>query len=349
MSGGMVAPGRRAARECGQYVIEQRQMAVPTSHPTSNGKPVVLIADRALERTAERLDAYEVHRLWEQPDPLAYAAGAGQAVRAIVAMGGAPLDPRLVESLPSLGLIACLASGYEGVDVNRARARGVEVTHSASVNHEDVADHAVALFLASARRVTLGEHWVREGRWGREPLPPVRSLRSLKVGVLGLGVIGRSLCRRLEGFGMEIAWWGRRPQPEAPYRRIDSLSELARWSDVLIVTARADTSNAGLVDRDVLDALGPQGLVVNVSRGSIIDENALIEALREGRLGAAALDVFQTEPTPPERWAGLENVVLTPHSAGHTQTAGGEMVGLLQENLRRFFAGEPLATPVRAD
>src|SRR6185295_20328934 len=153
-------------------------------------------------------------------------------------------------------------------------------------------------------RVTAGERWVREGRWGQEPLPAVRSLRTLKVGVLGLGVIGRSVCARLEPFGVEIAWWGRRPQPDTPYPRAKGLLELAGWSDVLVVTARADASNAKLVDRSVLDALGPQGLLVNVSRGSIVDEEAVIEALREGRLGGAALDVFETEPTPPQRWAG---------------------------------------------
>ena len=321
-----------------------------TDTPALSGKPVVLVADRALARMAERLDAqYETHRLWEQPDPMAYAAGPGQAVRAIVAMGGPPLDPTLVGALPNLGLIACLASGFEGVDAQHARARGVEVTHSASINHEDVADHAIALFLAAARRVTAGDRWVRDGRWGKAPLPAVRSIRSLKVGVLGLGVIGRSVARRLEAFGVEIRWWGRRPQPDAAYPRAESLAALAAWADVLMVTARADASNVGLVGREVLEALGPQGLVVNVARGSIVDEDALIAALRDGRLGGAALDVFQTEPTPPERWAGLDNAMLTPHSAGHTQTAGEEMVGLLMENLRRFFAGEPLATPVPLD
>jgi lactate dehydrogenase-like 2-hydroxyacid dehydrogenase len=310
-------------------------------------KPVVLVVDRALARISERLEAqYETHRLWEKPDALAYAADDGRAVSAIAAMGGIPLERRLVDALPNLGLIACLASGYEGIDVGHARARGVEVTHSASVNHEDVADHAIALLLAAARRVTAGERWVRDGRWGKEPLPPVRPVRSLKVGVLGLGVIGRSVAHRLEAFGVEIAWWGRQPQLDAPYRRAESLLDLAAWADVLMVTARADRSNPGLLGAPALDALGPHGLLINVARGSIVDEDALISALRSGRLGGAALDVFQTEPTPPERWAGVDNVILTPHSAGHTTTAGQEMTDLLIENLRRFFAAEPLATPV---
>lgn len=312
----------------------------------SQSKPVVLVADRALTRTRERLAAYETHALWEQTDPLAYAADAGQAVRAIVTLGGAKLDPKLVEALPNLGLIACLASGYEGVDVAHARARGVEVTHSASVNHADVADHAVALLLASARRVPSGDRWVREGRWGQSPWPAMRSVSKLKLGIVGLGVIGRSIAKRLEGFGSPIAWWGRHPQPDAAYPRKDSLLELAAWSDVLIIAARADDSNIGLIDQAVIEALGPGGLLINIARGSIVDEDALIVALGNGRLGAAALDVFETEPSRPERWAGVANALLTPHSAGQTENAGPEMVNLLLENIRLFFAGEAVATPV---
>ncbi len=309
-------------------------------------KPVVLVADRALIRTRERLAAYETHALWEQADPFVYAAGPGQRVRVIVTLGGAKLDPALVEALPNLGLIACLASGYEGVDAEHARGRGVEVTHSASINHPDVADHAVALLLAHARRVPAGDRWVREGRWGQAPWPPMRSVGRLKIGIVGLGVIGRSIARRLEGFGSQIAWWGRREQPQAPYPRHDTLLGLAEWADVLMVAARADDSNHGLIDRGVIEALGPEGLLVNVARGSIVDEDALISALKDGRLGGAALDVFQTEPTPAARWQAVENALLTPHSAGQTETAMPEMVDLLLKNVSLFFAGEPVATPV---
>ncbi len=309
-------------------------------------KPVVLVVDHALTRTRERLAAYETHALWEQPDPLAYAAGAGQNVRAIVTLGGAKLDPVLVEALPKLGLIACLASGYEGVDVEHARARGIEVTHSASINHGEVADHAVALLLTASRRILAGDRWVRDGRWGQSPWPAMRSVFALKIGIVGLGVIGRSIAKRLEAFGPQIAWWGRHPQPHAVYPRKDSLLDLAGWSDVLVVAARADDSNIRLIDQAVIEALGPDGLLINIARGSIVDEDALIAALKDGRLGAAALDVFETEPSPPSRWAGVGNALLTPHSAGHTETAGPDMVGLLLDNIRLFFAGEPVATPV---
>lgn len=314
--------------------------------PSNADRPVILVSDQGLARIADRLTDYEVHRLWEHPDPLAYAAGPGRAARAIVAMGGPRLDPKLVEALPNLGLIACLASGYEGVDARHARARGVEVTHSASVNHEDVADHTLALFLAATRRIVQGDTWVRTGRWGKDPLPPMRTISTLKVGVAGLGVIGRSVCARLAPFGCEIAWWGRNPQPDAAYPRKDSLIALAEWADVLIVTARADASNVGLFDAKVFDALGPQGLIINVSRGSIVNETDLIAALKGGRLGGAALDVFETEPTPPERWEDVPNLVLTPHSAGMSDTAGPAIVGRLMDNLRAFFAGAPLISPV---
>lgn len=312
-------------------------------------RPAVLVADRGLARIADRLDAYEVHRLWEHDDPLAYAAGPGKNIRAIVAMGGAPLDKALVEAMPNLGLIACLASGYEGVDARHARKRGVEVTHSRSANHEDVADHTLALFLAAHRRIIQGDQWVRAGTWGKETFPQMRTINTMKVGIAGLGVIGRSVARRLEPFGCEVAWWGRNPQPDAKHPRKDSLKALAEWSDVLIVAARADGSNIGLFNAEIFDALGPRGLIVNVSRGSIVNEADLIAALKEGRLGGAALDVFETEPTPPERWADVPNLVLTPHSAGMSDTAGPLIVGLMLENLKAFFAGEPLPSPVPRD
>jgi lactate dehydrogenase-like 2-hydroxyacid dehydrogenase len=159
-------------------------------------------------------------------------------------------------------------------------------------------------------------------------------------------VIGRSIASRSDGFGSPIAWWGRHLQPDAAYPRKDTLENLAAWSDVLVVAARADDTNTGLIDRAVIETLGPGGLLINISRGSIVDEYALIAALKDGRFGAAALDVFETEPSPPERRAGVDNALLTPHSAGQTESAVPQMVDQLLENIRRFFAGEPVATPV---
>jgi lactate dehydrogenase-like 2-hydroxyacid dehydrogenase len=306
-------------------------------------RPAVLIVQRHLGALTSVLEsAYNVYRFWEGPP-----AEAAPAIRAIVLDGAYPLDKHLIESLPELGLIACFTSGYDGVDLAWARARGLPVTHAPSVNHEDVADHALGLILASRRAILTGDAALRAGAWthGARILTP--GMRGQKLGLFGLGRIGEALARRAEALGMEIAWCGPRPKPEAPWPRRDSLEELARWSDVLVLCPRVDETNRGAVSRAVIEAVGPQGLLVNVARGQLIDEDALIAALREGRLGAAALDVYETEPTSAERWADVPNTILTPHTAGATTEAVQRMLLLLIQNLQAFFAGEPLKTPIQ--
>ena len=233
------------------------------------------------------------------------------------------------------------------MDVPWGRAHGIEVTHAQGLNAEDVADHAVGLLIASWRNIVTGDAHVREGRWAPDDRLGARpALRGRKVGVVGMGHIGQACATRVEAFGMQIAWWGPNPKPELSWPRADSLLALAEDSDILIVACRADASNRGLISREVIDALGPRGLLVNVSRGSVVDEDALIEALKDKRLGRAALDVFQQEPTPPARWAAVPNIVLSPHSAGGTLESIPRMIGQAHENLRRHFAGEPLLSPV---
>ncbi len=174
-----------------------------------------------------------------------------------------------------------------------------------------------------------------------------RSLAGRALGIVGLGEIGAASARRAEAFGLTVSWWGPRDKPEAPWPRAESLLALAESSDILLVACRASEQTRGLVSREIIEAVGPRGLLVNVSRGQLVDEDALIAALREGRLGMAALDVYAEEPTPAERWADVPNAVLTPHIGGATTGAGPKMIALTLENLRRFFAGEPLANPAR--
>jgi lactate dehydrogenase-like 2-hydroxyacid dehydrogenase len=306
-------------------------------------RPAVLIMQRHLGALTGVLEgAYNVYRFWEGPP-----VDAAHAIRAIVLDGAYPLDQHLIESLPELGLIACFTSGYDGIDVDWARWRGLAVTHAPAVNHEDVADHALGLILASRRAILSGDAALRAGAWttGARILTP--GLRGQKLGVFGLGRIGEALARRAEPLGLEIAWHGPRPKPEAPWPRKETLEDLARWSDVLVLCSRADETNRGAVSRAVIEALGPQGLLVNVARGQLVDEDALIAALKTGRLGAAALDVYETEPTSAERWADVPNTILTPHTAGATTEAVQRMLMLLIQNLQAFFAGEPLKTPVQ--
>lgn len=269
-------------------------------------------------------------------------------VRAIAHAGPLNLSREFMTGLPRLGLLACVTAGYDGVDVGWCRANGIEVTHAQGANADDVADFALGLLLAAWRDIVTGDRRVREGRWTFEDRSATMrpGLKGRKAGVVGLGHIGSAIARRLEAFGMEVAWWGPNPK-SVPWPRANSLVALAEASDILIVAALTDETSRGMIDKAVIEALGPQGLIVNIGRGALVDEDALIEALKDGRLGLAALDVFAQEPTPAERWADVPNVVLAPHSAGATSDTFAKLTGQAVENIRRHIAGELLMSPVR--
>lgn len=309
-------------------------------------KPVVLLAHPMLERMGQTLaDAYQVEKLWAL-DRADLHAGVGKEVRAIVEAGEVELDPELLLGLPNLGLIACVSVGYDGVDVPWCRAHGIEVTHAPNLNADDVADHAIGAMIAAYRDIVEGDRFVRAGRWASERPRPRGSLTGKQIGVVGLGAIGERIARRAEAFGMRVAWWGPR-EKDVAWPRAASVLDLARDSDVLVIAARADASNRNLIDAEVMNALGKRGCLINVARGSIVDEDALIDALKAGRLGSAALDVFWEEPTPAERWADVPNVVLTPHTSGASADTVPKLVAQAIENLRRYFAGEPVLSPVK--
>ena len=304
-------------------------------------RPALLIMQRHLAPLTAFLESeYTVYRFWEGPP----AEAQGQ-IRALVVAGEFPLDKALIESLPALSLIACFTSGYDGIDVDWCRARGLPVTHAPGVNHEDVADHALGLILAARRQIAAGDRALRAGDWTADSKIITPSLKGQRLGIVGLGSIGEAVARRGEAMRMPVRWWGPR-EKASPWTRSESLLELARDSDILVVACKADESNRGLISGAVIEALGPQGLLVNVARGQLVDETALIAALKDGRLGQAALDVFEEEPTPAERWADVPNTVLTPHTGGATTEAVQGMLMLLIQNLRAAFAGEPLVTPV---
>nr|WP_314524427.1 2-hydroxyacid dehydrogenase [uncultured Brevundimonas sp.] len=304
-------------------------------------RPAVLIMQRHLAPLSGFLEsAYDVYRFWEGPP-----VEAAHDIRVMVVAGEYPLDKALIEKLPSLGLIACFTSGYDGIDIEWCRARGLPVTHAPGVNHEDVADHALGLILAARRQIATGDRQVRSGDWTIETRTITASIGEQKLGVVGLGHIGKAVARRAEAFRMAVSWWGPRPH-EAEWPRADTLLALAKASDILVVACKADEANRGLISRQVLDALGPDGLLVNVSRGQVVDEDALIAALKSGTLGQAALDVFVEEPTDPARWTDVPNTLLTPHTGGATTAGVQGMLVLMIENLQAYFAGEPLKTPV---
>lgn len=304
-------------------------------------RPAVLVASPFLmERRAEWNGGYALvtPELLASGDSLVPAS----SIEALVT--GENLDSALIHALPRLKLVACFSTSYGGIDVQLLRSRGIALTTAAGVNAHDVADHAIALLLAWWHGIPAADRTVRAGAW-RDGLPPRPSLRGRRAGIVGLGRIGEHIARRAETLGLSVSWWGPRDKPDALWPRAASLPALARDSDVLFVATRATADNAGQIDATVLKLLGAGGVLVNVSRGMLVDEDALLQALRQRTLAGAALDVFDREPPDAAKWRDLDNVVLSPHLAGYTREAGVAMFGQLRENLRRHFAGEPLLTP----
>ena len=255
-------------------------------------------------------------------------------------------NAELIDACPKLEIIACFGVGFDAIDLDRARARGVRVTNTPDVLTEDVADMAFALILASFRRIVEGDAFVRSGAWTKGALPLGRSLNGKTLGVLGYGRIGRAIARRAPVFGMSVAYSDLAIDPQAPHAYHADPVSLARASDVLVATTAGGAGTRSLVDAAVFDALGPEGLFVNVSRGSVVDEPALIAALEEKRIGGAALDVFWNEPNIDARLLRFPNVILQPHHASGTIEARKAMGKLVRDNLAAHFAGRPLPTPV---
>jgi lactate dehydrogenase-like 2-hydroxyacid dehydrogenase len=306
-------------------------------------RPIVMLSHPMLHRMEPMLEGegWRVAKAWELTDD------ERAEVRAIAHAGDILLANEDLAALPKLGLIACVGAGYDGVDVGWCRARGIEVTNAAGLNADDVADHAIGLMIAGWRNIAAGDRLVREGRWlEKQQIPARPSLQGRRLGIVGLGAIGQACARRGEAFAMEVAWWGPRPKPEAPWPRLESLMALAAWSDILLVASRANAENRGLISREVIEAVGPHGMIVNVARGSLVDEDALIAALKAGRLARAGLDVFAEEPTLPARWADVPNAVLTPHSASSTIDILPRLIAQAIENIRRFLEGRPVLNPV---
>jgi hydroxypyruvate reductase len=306
-------------------------------------RPVLLVGQPLLAPVVPLLaQEYDVMALWEEPDAAALAR-----VDAVIWAGEFVLERALIDAMPRLSLIACFTVGYDGVDLALARERGIAVTHAGDANAQDVADHAIGLMIAHRRWIVGGDRHLRAGKWTMEAKARTRSMGGAKLGIVGMGSIGIAVAERAQAMRMQVSWWGPRDKPALPWPRVASLEALARESDILLVAARADESNRGMISADIMDALGPEGLLVNVARGQLVDEAALIAALISGRLGGAAIDVYDPEPTDPKRWADVPNVVLTPHIGGATHEAVAHMAQMLLANLTAHFADKPLISPVR--
>lgn len=305
-------------------------------------RPTVLIVQPHLGQLAGFLvGTYDVLLAWENPSREAL-----DRVGAIIVTGEFALDKALIETLPALKLVACFSSGHDRIDIDWCHIRGLAVTHAPGVNHEDVADHALGLIIAARRQIVAGDRLIRHDGWTVDTRMIVPGLKGQRLGIVGLGAIGQAIANRAAVFGMTVQWWGPRDKP-ANWPRADTLIDLTTASDIMVVACKADDSNIGLISADVIAALGPQGLLVNVARGQLVDEDALIAALKSGVLGQAALDVFDHEPTTASRWADVPNVVLTPHTGGATTGAVQAMLMLLLQNLEAAFADRPLITEVK--
>ena len=291
---------------------------------------------------------YTPHRLYEAADKAGFLAEIGGSVRGIATNGHAGAGADLMDALPKLEIIASYGVGYDAVDVPQAAARGVVVTNTPDVLNDDVANLAVGLLLAASREMVRADRHVRAGRWPDGDMPLARSIRGKPVGILGLGRIGKDIATKLQVFGCDVAYHGRHEQTDQPYRYYPDLVAMAGDCEYLIVICPATPETRGAVNRAVMDALGPQGTLIHVARGSIVDEPELVQALSEGRLGGAALDVFADEPRVPEALLSMENVILQPHIGSATVETRQAMGDLVLRNLELQFAGEPVATPVAA-
>ena len=309
-------------------------------------KPDIVLTVPIYATAVEQLDQnFAVHRLWQAKHRSAFLAEIKNRVRAI-ATGAYPVNAELMNELPKTEIIATQSVGVDHIDLAAAKKLGIAVVNTPDVLTEDVADIGMSLVLAVARRLVVADRHVRSGEWLKAGLPLASKVGGATMGILGLGRIGLAIAKRAEAFGMTIVYYGPREKPGVPYRRYSNLAEMAKAVDYLMVSCPGGLATRHLVNGEVLNALGPKGAVVNIARGSVIDEPALVQALQDGRLGGAGLDVFADEPRVPEALLSMENVVLLPHIGSATHATRAAMGQLVVDNLKAHFAGKPLLTPI---
>lgn len=312
-----------------------------------SAKPGLLVVGELpawdLEALSERFD---VHLYYATDDKAGMLARGRDTIRGIATKGEVGADAAMMDALPKVEIIACYGVGYDLIDVPAAKARGIRVTNTPDVLTEEVADMAIGLLLAAARRIPAGDAWVRDGSWATKgSMPLTTRVWGKRLGIVGLGRIGSAIARRAAAFGMPIAYSARQ-RKDVPYDWYPTPAALAPHVDVLMVSAAGGAATKGLVDRAAIEALKPGTIFCNVSRGTVVDEAALLEALGAGRIGAAGLDVFLNEPDIAPAFLTFDNVVLQPHAASGTVETRKDMGRLMRENLEAQMDGRPLLTPV---
>lgn len=314
---------------------------------TTNKTPELLVLTQVYAPTLAALEReFVVHRLWTARDPDACVREVAQRVRGLVTSGLVGFQRKHLEALPRLEIVACYGNPHGTVDLDAARARGVIVTNTPDFNTLHVADHAMGLLISIMRKIGESERFARSGHWPSHYPPVSTGLTGKTCGIVGLGRIGRAVAARAAAFGMTIVYHGPQAKSDVAYRYYPDLEAMARDCDCLIVTCWLNDETRNLVGERILDALGPQGFLVNVARGPILEEAALIRALTERRIAAAGLDVFSNEPHIPAQLLALENVCVTPHVGTNTIEIREQRSAKLLANLRAHFAGEPVPYPM---
>lgn len=310
-------------------------------------KPDVLVAVPTRPKALAQLEAaYTLHRHDQAQDKPAFLAEYGPRCTAMVTNGHAALTRSDLEHLPNLRIVACSSAGYESIDVEALTERGVHFTNASDALLDDVADTALMLTLATRRHLVRAHAHVASGEWGRSGAYPLLSaINGKRAGIVGPGKIGTEIAKRFAPLKLQIGYTAR-SEKDVAYRYFSDLRALAAWSDILVAILPGGAETDNIIDRDVIEALGPTGTLINVARGSVIDEPEMIAALKDGRLGSAGLDVFWNEPDPDPALAALPNVTLYPHHASGTVETRDAMSQLVVDNLAAYFSGEPLLTPV---
>ena len=308
-------------------------------------KPEIAVLRPVMPRILDALTRDAVlHHPFGADDPEAALKELSPRVRIAVTFGWCPAH--VMEALPNLELIASFAVGYDGIDVEHARSRGIMVTNTPDVLTDEVANFAAALVLAVTRQIPRADRYVREESWLQGVMPFNRTIIGRRIGIVGAGRIGQATARRLNALGADVVWHGPRPKPELPWPYYSDLAAMAADCFGLVLTCPGGAATRGIVNRDVMTAIGREGFLVNVARGSVVDEPEMVSMLQDGSLGAAGLDVFRDEPNVPRELFGLDNVVLQPHQASATVETRNAMADLVVENARLFLAGQPVRTPV---
>jgi lactate dehydrogenase-like 2-hydroxyacid dehydrogenase len=290
---------------------------------------------------------FSVHKLHTAPDRDAFLTEVGPRIRAIVTFGAVPVNAPLMQRFPKLEIVSNFGVGYDSVDAKWAGEHGIIVTNTPGVLDEEVADTAIGLLINTVRQLPQAERYLRAGKWLEKPFPlTVSTLRNRTIGIVGMGRIGKAIARRIEAMGLPIVYHSRRPAPDVAYRHYPDLVAMARDVDVLILIVPGGPETKHMVNREVLEALGPDGVLINMARGSVVDEQALIAALREKKILSAGLDVFADEPRVPKELIEMEHVVLLPHVGSASVETRRAMGQLVVDNLKSWAAGKGPLTPV---